>query len=181
MSCKLQTENISNILRNYLWASHNQLFLCRFHQFSVQSKHVHFLQWLQSTQSTFLFFRCCFFFPLPVDLTAHKHRSDLHYPFSRLPFSLVDYKNFIMCLTYIKFYYFLDAGSWRPNAVTHDLTDLNALTDSLVVTLSTDLLIFPLFELLMSGSTKLWHFQWDSCNQDLWLYIEIWNLKTSHK
>ena len=60
-----------------------------------------------------------------------------------------------MCLTYIKFYYFLDAGSWRQNAVTHDLTDLNGLTDSLVVTLSTDLLIFPLFELLMSGSTKL--------------------------
>ena len=73
----------------------------------------------------------------------------------RLPFSLVDCNNFIMCLTYIKFYYFLDAGSWRQNAVTHDLTDLNGLTDSLVVTLSTDLLIFPLFELLMSGSTKL--------------------------
>ena len=31
------------------------------------------------------------------------------------------------------------------------------LTDSLVVALSTDLVIFPLFEVLMSGSTKLQH------------------------
>ena len=35
----------------------------------------------------------------------------------RLPFSLVDYNNFIICLTYIKLYYFVDAGSWRRNAV----------------------------------------------------------------
>ena len=54
MSCKLQTENISNILCNYLCALYNQSFLCRFHQFSVQSKCVPLLQWSQSTQSTFL-------------------------------------------------------------------------------------------------------------------------------
>ena len=35
-----------------------------------------------------------------------------------LPLFLVYYNNFIICLTYIKLYYFVDAGFWRRNAVT---------------------------------------------------------------
>ena len=121
MSCKLQTENISNILCNYLCASHNQLFLRRFHQFSVQSKCVHLLQWSQSTQSTFLpflpFVGGSSFPQTPV--TCITLFFWFRVPFSgRLSFSHVDYNNFIICLTYIKLYYFVDAISWRQNAVT---------------------------------------------------------------
>ena len=53
MSCKLQTENVSNILCDYLCASHNQLFLRRFCKFSVASKCAHLLQRLQSTDLLF--------------------------------------------------------------------------------------------------------------------------------
>ena len=54
MSCKLQTENISKILCTYLNASHNQLFLCRFCRFSVESKCAHLMQQSQSTNLLFL-------------------------------------------------------------------------------------------------------------------------------
>ena len=122
MSCKLQAENIS-ILCNYLCASHSQLFLRRFRQFSVQYKGVHLLQWSQSTQPTYLSFPLFVggssFVPKNATGTCITLFLWYHVPCNgRLHLSLIDYLNFIIWLTYIKLYYFVDTGSLRRHAVT---------------------------------------------------------------
>ena len=143
MSCKLQTENISNILCNYLiYVLHTTSYFWA--DFAIFQYNLSVPVYCIDPNLLNLPF--CHFFPLSMDLPSHKRYSDLYCPFYLVPCSMqwwtVSFSRWLQQFhTY--FYYFVDAGSWRRNVVT-------PLTDSLVVTLSTDLLIFPLFELLMS-------------------------------
>ena len=93
-----------------------------FCQFLVQSKCVHLLEWSQSAKSTFLpfflFVGGSSFVPTNAAGTCINlflwYRVPCNGP---LPLSLIDYNNFSIWPTYIKLYYFVDAGSWRRNAV----------------------------------------------------------------
>ena len=69
----------------------------------------------------FAFSSLCWWIFLPTSVTVTSIPLFLWYRVlcnDRLPFYLVDYNNFIICLIYIKLYYFVDAGSWRQIAVT---------------------------------------------------------------